>query len=775
MSEDSVYGPYGTGEGTPGAPRSTTLERISSGPEQPRLRMRQRLAWFGAVNRPPQSAVLDPLFSVVKANHPKANLEPLERAYHTAEHYHRGQVRKSGEPYITHPLAVATILAELGMTESTLCAALLHDTVEDTSYTLDQLRADFGEEVALLVDGVTKLDKITYGESAKAETIRKLVVATARDIRVLVIKLADRLHNMRTLTYLRPDKQMRIARDTLEIFAPLAHRLGMNAIKWELEDLSFATLQPKVYDEIVRMVAEAAPQRERQLREVIDQVKRDLNEAGIKAIVYGRPKHYYSIYQKMVVRGRDFTDIYDLVGLRVLVDTTRDCYGALGVLHNRWNPLPGRFKDYIALPKYNMYQSLHTTVLGQGNHPVEFQIRTHEMHQRAEYGVAAHWKYKADLRDGVTPEEAGLRAMHQLGVMSKETEDPSEFLDSVLFEINADEIYVFTPKGEVMALPVGATPVDFAFAVHTEVGYRTIGSRVNGRLVALSTKLQQGDKVEILTTKAQGAGPSRDWLSFVVSSRARQKIRQYFSRERRDEAIELGKEALAKDLRRTGVPMQRLLTLENLTAVANELGHKDVPALYAAIGEGHLSSQSAVEKLVQLHGGEEETVDTATEDVVVRQRRRPVRDGGHILVDGDDSMSVKLAKCCYPLPGEDIIGFVTRGDGVSVHRADCPNTPALMKEPDRIVNVKWAGIDQNAAFLVTIQIEGIDRARLLSDVSAALSEQHVDILSVNITTNKHRQFSGKFTFESQDPTHLQHVLNQVRRVPGVYDVYRVAG
>ena len=751
----------------------TGSSRLVTGPEQPRLRMRHRLARLGAVRS--KSAVLDPLFRIVRSNHPKADTALLERAYRVAEKYHEGQTRKSGDPYITHPLAVATILAELGMTEPVIVAALLHDTVEDTDYSLDQLRADFSDEVARMVDGVTKLDKLTYGETAKAETIRKMIMATSEEVRVLVIKLADRLHNMRTLGYLRPEKQVRIATETLNIFAPLAHRLGMNTIKWELEDLSFATIEPKVYQEIVEMVAQQAPGRERYLRDLIGQFQGMLAENKIQATVYGRPKHYYSIYQKMMVRGRDFRDIYDLIGLRVLVNDMKDCYAVLGVVHAGWKPIPGRFKDYIAVPKFNMYQSLHTTVLGENNEPVEFQIRTHEMHRRAEYGVAAHWKYKADLRDGVTPEEAGLRAMHQLGVMSKETEDPSEFLDSVLFEINADEIYVFTPKGEVMALPVGATPVDFAFAVHTEVGYRTIGSRVNGRLVALSTKLQQGDKVEILTTKAQGAGPSRDWLSFVVSSRARQKIRQYFSRERRDEAIELGKEALAKDLRRTGVPMQRLLTLENLTAVANELGHKDVPALYAAIGEGHLGSQSAVEKLVQLHGGEEETLDTTTEDVVVRQRRRTVRDGGHILVDGDDSVSVKLAKCCYPLPGEDIIGFVTRGDGVSVHRADCPNTPALMKEPDRIVGVKWAGIDQNAAFLVTIQIEGIDRARLLSDVSAALSEQHVDILSVNITTNKHRQFSGRFTFESQDPTHLQHVLNQVRRVPGVYDVYRVAG
>ncbi len=750
------------------------VSRLVTGPEQPRLRMRHRLARLGAVRS--KSAVLDPLFRIVRSNHPKADLDLIERAYRVAEHYHEGQKRKSGDPYITHPLAVATILAELGMTEPVIVAALLHDTVEDTPYTLDQLREDFSEEVAHMVDGVTKLDKLSYGETAKAETIRKMIIATSEEVRVLVIKLADRLHNMRTIGFLRPDKQVRIATETLNIFAPLAHRLGMNTIKWELEDLSFSVIEPKVYAEIVDMVAQQAPQRERALRDLISQFQQLLSEAKISATVYGRPKHYYSIYQKMMVRGRDFKDIYDLIGLRVLVDDTATCYAVLGVAHAAWKPIPGRFKDYIAGPKFNMYQSLHTTVLGVNNEPVELQIRTHEMHRRAEYGVAAHWKYKEDLKQGVTPEAAGLRAMHQLGVMSKETEDPSEFLDSVMFEINSDEIYVFTPKGEVMALPTGATPVDFAFAVHTEVGYRCIGARVNGRLVSLSTRLAQGDKVEVLTSKAEGAGPSRDWLGFIVTSRARQKIRQYFSRERRDEAIEQGKEALAKDLRRTGLPMQRLLTLENLTAAANELGFKDVPSLYNAVGEGHLGAQGVVEKLIQLHGGEEETVDTVTEDTVVKQRRSPTRDGAHVLVDGDDSVVAKFAKCCYPLPGDEIIGFVTRSDGVSVHRADCTNVPALVKkEPERIVDVQWSAREPGATFLVTIQVEGIDRVRLLSDVSAAMSEQHVDILSVNIQTNKQRQFSGRMTFEAADPTHLQHVMNQVRRVPGVYDVYRVTG
>ena len=781
MSQDSVYGPYGSGQGTPGAPHSSTLERVSSGPEQPRLRMRQRLAWFGAANRPPQSAVLDPLFSVVRANHPKADLDQLERAYHTAEHYHRGQQRKSGEPYITHPLAVATILAELGMTESTLCAALLHDTVEDTSYTLEQLRADFGDEIAQLVDGVTKLDKLTYGESAKAETIRKLVVATARDVRVLVIKLADRLHNMRTLSYLRPDKQQRIAKDTLEIFAPLAHRLGMNAIKWELEDLSFATLQPKVYDEIVRMVAEAAPQRERQLREVIDQAQKDLADAGIKATVYGRPKHYYSIYQKMVVRGRDFSDIYDLVGLRVLVDSARDCYGALGVLHTRWNPLPGRFKDYIAMPKYNMYQSLHTTVLGPGNQPVEFQIRTNEMHRRAEYGVAAHWKYKEEAgskgKNGLDTDPGGsqLNWVQQINEWQRETDDPGEFLESLRFELNTTEVYVFTPKGDVIALPKNATPVDLAYAIHSQIGDRCIGARVNGRLVPLSSKLSNGDICEILVSRAEDAGPSRDWLSFVASPRATSKIRQHFTRERREEAIEHGKDQLARQLRKSGLPIQRLLTVEHLTAVADSYRLQSVDALYAAIGEGNVGSQGVVQRLVETEGGLEAAVDEGSEDqrIAAPRRRSTGKNDAGVIVEGQPDMWVKLAKCCTPLPGDAIIGFVTRENGVSVHRRDCTNATNLLSQPERIVQVEWAA-SGGIGYLVAVQVEALDRTGLLSELTKALSDQGISITSALVSTTKDRLAKVRLTFECSDPQYLDHVTNQLRRISGVYDVFRVS-
>lgn len=780
MVSEGVYGPYGSGTGVPGALHAESLERVSTGPEQPRLRMRQRLARLGAVNAP-QSAVLDPLFGVVRANHPRADLALLRRAYDTAEHYHRGQTRKSGDPYITHPLAVATILAELGMTEPTLAAALLHDTVEDTSYRLEQLQADFGEEIAALVDGVTKLDKVQYGESAKAETLRKMVIAMSRDIRVLVIKLADRLHNMRTLQYLRPDKQQRIARETLEIYAPLAHRLGMNAIKWELEDLSFATLQPKVYDEIVRLVAQAAPQRERQLREVIEQVEADLAAAEIKAVVYGRPKHYYSIYQKMVVRGREFDEIYDLVGLRILVDTTRDCYAALGVMHTRWNPLPGRFKDYIAMPKFNMYQSLHTTVLGPGNRPVELQIRTHEMHRRAEYGVAAHWKYKEDpnaTSAKIDPEGTDLAWVHQLDQWSREEQDPEEFLDTLRFEVQTSEVYVFTPKGDVLALPRAATPVDLAYAIHTEVGNRCIGARVNGRLVPLDSQLSNGDMVEILTSKAENAGPSRDWLSFVVSPRAKSKIRQYFTRERREEAIDQGKDDLAKQLRKTGLPLQRLLTLEHITAVADSLRLPSVDALYAAIGEGSVSARSVVQRLMATEGGVEEATNETLEDAaateVTRRRRsaaRPGDDAG-VVVAGAPGLWVKLAKCCTPVPGDEILGFITRENGVSVHRRDCTNATNLLTHPERIVQVSWAPT-AGSGFLASIQVESLDRAGMLADITRALADQRVNITAASVRTSRDRVARIRLTFESSDPKHVQHVMGLIRKVAGVYDVYRV--
>ncbi|EWT01661.1 GTP pyrophosphokinase [Intrasporangium oryzae NRRL B-24470] len=743
-------------------------------------RVRARFARFGAT-RPTGNPVLEPLMTVVRHNHPKADVSVIERAYAVAERAHEGQMRKSGDAYITHPLAVTTILAELGMTPPTLAAALLHDTVEDTDYSLDELKRDFGDEIAMLVDGVTKLDKVTYGEAAQAETVRKMVIAMARDIRVLVIKLADRLHNARTWRYVSPESARRKANETLEIYAPLAHRLGMNTIKWELEDLAFATLYPKVYDEIVRLVAERAPAREEYLAGVRTQVMEDLTAAKIKATVTGRPKHYYSVYQKMIVRGRDFEEIYDLVAVRVLVDTVRDCYAALGALHSRWNPVPGRFKDYIAMPKFNMYQSLHTTVIGPQGKPVEIQIRTHTMHRRAEYGVAAHWKYKDQAANGggarpgeITPQN-DMAWLRQLLDWQRETEDPGEFLDSLRFEMGSSEVYVFTPKGSVVALPAGGTPVDFAYAVHTEVGHHCIGARVNGRLVPLESTLENGDVVEVLTSKADGAGPSRDWLQFVKSPRARNKIKAWFSKERREEAIEAGKESIAKALRKQNLPLQRLMSHESMTAVATDLRYQDIEALYAAVGEGHVSAQHVVGKVVASMGG----VEGATEDLAeatvptrAASRRRP-GDPGVVVVDTPD-VWVKLAKCCTPVPGDPILGFVTRGSGVSVHRVDCTNAAQLTANPDRLIDVEWAP-SSASVFLVQLQVEALDRSRLLSDVTRVLSDQHVNILSASVQTSRDRVAISRFTFEMGDPTHLDHVIKAVRRIDGVFDVYRVNG
>ncbi len=769
---------------SPQAPAPVSQPPAPTGGPPSGRRMRARLARM-TTKAQQGNPVLEPLYRAVRTNHPKADLALLERAYLVAESAHGTQTRKSGDPYITHPLAVATILADIGMTEATLVAALLHDTVEDTSYTLEELRHDFGEEVALLVDGVTKLDKVKYGDSAQAETIRKMIVAMSRDIRVLVIKLADRLHNMRTLRYLKQETQERKARETLEIFAPLAHRLGMNTLKWELEDLAFATLHPKIYDEIVRLVAERAPSRDEFLARVIKQVESDLRDARIKALVTGRPKHYYSIYQKMIVRGREFSDIYDLVGIRILVESDRDCYAALGVLHSRWNPVPGRFKDYVAMPKFNMYQSLHTTVIGLEGKPVELQIRTFAMHRRAEYGVAAHWKYKENSHKGADTDRAlitqsttssDMAWVRQLLDWQQETEDPGEFLESLRFEINTSEVYVFTPRGDVIALPAGATPVDFAYSVHTEVGHRTIGARVNGRLVPLESTLDNGDVVEVFTSKAPNAGPSRDWLAYVKSPRARNKIRQWFTKERREEAIEQGKDQIARLMRKEGQPLKRVLTHDSLSTVAAEMRLADVSALYAAVGEGNIGAQTVVRRVLDLHGG----VEGATEDLAegvqltserTRAKQRVSGDAG-VIVRGVSDVWVKLAKCCTPVPGDKILGFVTRGAGVSVHRADCTNAASLTSHPERLVDVAWAPTAQSM-FLVNIQVEALDRARLLSDITKVLSDVHVNILAASLSTTRDRVAKTRFTFEMGDPKHLGHVLKAVRSVDGVFDAYRV--
>lgn len=717
---------------------------------------------------------LDNLIRTVRANHPRGDFSVIERAYAVAKDKHQGQKRQSGEPYITHPLAVAQILAELGLGPRAIAAALLHDTVEDTGYALTDLTAEFGDEVAMLVDGVTKLDKVKYGESAQAETVRKMIVAMSKDIRVLLIKLADRLHNARTWGFVPPEKAAKKAKETLEIYAPLANRLGIQAIKSELEDLSFAVLHPKIYNEIHSLIAQRTPQREKYLAQVVEEIDEDLRDLRIRGKVVGRPKQLYSVYQKMVVRGREFDDIYDLIGIRVLVASVRDCYAVLGAIHARWTPLPGRFKDYIATPKFNLYQSLHTTVIGPAGRTVEIQIRTHEMHHQAEYGVAAHWMYKERMNGGKTEVRAADTDMAWLAHISDwqaETADPGEFLDSLRFEIGAKEVYVFTPKGRVIGLPAGATPVDFAYAVHTEIGHRTMGAKVNGRLVPLESELKSGDVVEVFTSKNPDAGPSQDWLGFVKSTRARNKIRGWFTKERREEAIEQGKEAIARAMRRQNLPLQRLMNQDSFAEVAHQLHYEDVSALYAAVGEGHVSTQSVLEKVTALVSASDVATGAIDLPGSVPTREPRTGDSG-VLVRGAADILVKLAKCCTPVPGDPIVGFVTRGSGVSVHREDCVNVKALSGEQDRFVEVSWAPTTKSV-FRVQIQVEALDRSGLLSDVTRVLSEHHVNILSATVSTTDERLALSRFVFEMGDAVHLDRVLNAVRRIDAVYDVYRV--
>ncbi|WP_449277440.1 RelA/SpoT family protein [Leucobacter sp. GX24907] len=728
-------------------------------------------------SRASSPGAVEQLLRTVRTNHPRADLSIVERAYVVAERAHRGQKRRSGEPYITHPIAVSQILADLGVAPVVVAAALLHDTVEDTDYSLEQLAEDFGDEVAMLVDGVTKLDKVKYGDSAQAETVRKMVVAMAKDIRVLVIKLADRLHNARTWGFVSGDSAKRKAQETLEIFAPLAHRLGIQSIKTELEDLSFAVLKPKLYAEIENLVTQRNPQREELVSEVINSINADLREAKIRGEVTGRPKELYSIYQKMIVRGRDFDDIYDLVGIRVLVGSIRDCYAVLGSVHARWTPIPGRFKDYIASPKFNLYQSLHTTVIGPDGRAVEIQIRTFEMHQRAEYGVAAHWKYKQQGGRGAQEKQSqtDMAWLEHISDWQAETEDPGEFLDALRFEIGAKEVYVFTPKGRVIGLVEGATPVDFAYVVHTEVGHRTMGARVNGRLVPLETPLQNGDVVEVFTSKDPDAGPNKDWLAFAKSKRAQNKIRQWFTKERRDEAIEHGKEEITRELRKQKLPLHRILNSESLQQVALQLRYADVTALYAGVGEGHVSAQSVIEKVGALLSDDQVSTEPAlaglTGEATPRTRKADSQVG--VVVKGTSDVLVKLAKCCTPVPGDEIRGFITKGQGVSVHRTDCRNFKALQQQSDRLVEVEWAPTSKSI-FLVQIQVEALDRSGLLSDVTRVLSEHHVNILSASVQTSSSRLAISRFSFEMANATHLDHVLNAVRRIEGVYDVYRVS-
>lgn len=708
-----------------------------------------------------------PLRAIVEAARPQASFELIERAFRIARAAHEGQYRRSGEPYFTHPMAVAEIVGRLGVDEVTVAAALLHDAVEDTAVSLAEVEELFGPEVAQIVDGVTKLDRLSFEtkEAQQSATMRKMLLAMAKDARVLVIKLADRLHNMRTISALPEWKQRRTAQETMDIYAPLAHRLGIQELKWQLEDLSFAALHPRRYAEIEHMVTTRAPERERYLDGVLEEARSRLAMVGIEAEVSGRPKHLWSIYEKMVVKAKDFDSIYDIIGMRIVTETDKDCWAALGVIHSIWSPVPGRFKDYINAPKFNLYQSLHTTVILAGGNPLEVQLRTREMHRRAEYGVAAHWGYK----EGSSPAE--MAWLQRIVDWQKDTPDPMEFLENLKLDLEVDEVYVFTPKGRVITLPIGATPVDFAYSVHTEVGHRCIGAKVNQRLVPLDSTLKSGDTVEIFTSKIQSAGPSRDWLKTVVTPRARNKIRQWFSRERRDEAIESGREELQRALRKENLPTQKHLSHQGLAQIAGLTGYTDTDGLLAAIGEGHVSAKTIVQKVQrEFYPSEEDLQDPV---VAMPQRRARSLGGPGIYVEGLDDVMVRLSRCCAPMPGDEIIGFVTRGRGVSVHRADCSNALALINNSlERVIDVEW---DRDAAgsFATSIELRALDRSRLLADVTRVLSEHHVNILSSSSQAGQDRVSRMRFEFELGDPAHLDSILAALRRLDSVYSAYRL--
>jgi len=709
-----------------------------------------------------------PLVASYHERHRRADTQMIERAFAMARRAHEDQVRRSGEPYIAHPLGVAMILAELGLDDVTIAGALLHDAVEDTPITRDDIEDEFGADVAAIVEGVTKLDRLQFDsrEEQQAATLRKMLVAMAKDIRVLLIKLADRLHNMRTIASLPDDKQRRIAQETLDIYAPLAHRLGIADVKWQLEDLAFAVLHPKRYAEIEQMVATRAPERSESIELVLEALEARLAELHIEADVRGRPKHYWSIYEKMVTRGKEFEEVQDLVGMRVIVESVKDCYGALGSIHAMWKPVQGRFKDYIAMPKFNLYQSLHTTVVGPGGKPVEVQIRTREMHQRAEYGVAAHWGYK-DKES--SPED--LAWLQRMVDWQQDTSDPVEFMESLKIDLEQDEVFLFTPKGKVVTLVAGATAVDFAYSIHTEVGHRCIGARVNGRLVPLDSTLSSGDTIEIFTSKVEGAGPSRDWLQFVQTPRARTKIRQWFSRERRVDAIDAGREELVKAMRKEALPVQKLTNSSVLHAVADAMHYSDLDSLHAAIGEGHVSARAVAQRIQrELRGGEEQLPITTARPP--RGPRSANKRTVGVHVEGLDDLMVRLSRCCTPVPGDEIIGFVTRGRGVSVHRSDCANAAGLVNQSERLIEVEWDH-DQPATYVVSIEIEALDRSRLLRDVAQVLAEHHVNILASSSQTSSDRVAKLRFDFELADPGHLESMIGALKRVDSVYDAYRV--
>jgi GTP pyrophosphokinase len=728
---------------------------------------------------PPDQVLLRQLLEKVEKYNPSLDRELISRAFTVAASQHQGQLRASGEPYINHPLGTADICADLRLDSATLAAALLHDVVEDTEISIEAVREQFGDEVALLVDGVTKLSQLQFRtvEEEQAENIRKMVVAMAKDVRVILIKLADRLHNMRTLRYLGKEKQLDKAKETLEVYAPLAHRLGIESIRWELEDLAFATLHPRKYAEIQQMVAQRRADREHDMEEARGILGKELAAVGIEAEISGRAKHFYSIYDKMVRRGKEFNEIFDLTALRVLVDSVKDCYAALGVIHSLWKPLPGRFKDYIAMPKLNMYQSLHTTVIGPKGKPLEIQIRTYDMHETAQYGIAAHWMYKEKGgRPGQRPDVQAerLQWLRQIMDWQSDTKDAGEFMESLRTDLFHDEVYVFTPKGEVKSLPQGSTPVDFAYAIHTDVGHRCIGAKVDGRIVPLTYRLQSGDIVEILTSKT-AQGPSRDWLQFVASSGARNKIRQWFKRERREDSEHLGREALLEAFRKQGLPAQRLIGSDLLNDLMKEAGYVKKEDFFIAVGSGKVSPQHVVTRVIQgLNRGGETAGSTLSAPETVPRETGVAPSGSQlgIQVDGVQDVAIRIPQCCRPVPGDDVVGYISLGRGITVHRRDCPNVKALEKNPERFVPVHW-NTKGRAPVRVEVQIEAYDRNHLLEDISRTLSESGISIIAAQIFTARNNMVKDRFVFDVSDIDYLETVLQRLRRIDTVYDAYRV--
>jgi GTP diphosphokinase / guanosine-3',5'-bis(diphosphate) 3'-diphosphatase len=722
--------------------------------------------------------LLDELLAELAGYETPVDRELITRAFRYAAAAHEGQQRRSGEPFIMHPVGVAKICAQLRLDDQTLAAALLHDVVEDTEHDLDDVRSEFGEEIARLVDGVTKLTRVQFQsrEQAEAENYRKMVVAMSEDVRVILVKLTDRLHNLRTIEYLGKQKQIQKAKEALEVYAPLAHRLGIHTLKWELEDLSFQILHPRKYEEIKTMVAERRADREGHVAEAADVLTRELAKVDIPAEISGRAKHFYSIYDKMVKKGREFNEIYDLTAMRVIVERdgeegTRDCYGALGLIHSLWKPMPGRFKDYVAMPKFNGYRSLHTTVIGPEGRPLEIQVRTRAMHETAELGVAAHWAYTHSGKRASSADAEWNAWVKQLMDVHAEESDSREFVKSFRTDLFDEEVFVFTPKGEVKTLPAGATPIDFAYAVHTDVGHRTVGAKVNGRIVPLHYKLKSGDRVEVLTSKS-GRGPSRDWLSLVASSRARNKIRQFFSREQKEDLEAKGRESLEHALKAQNLPYRKLAGSAVLAGVIRESGYKKAEDFYLALGAGKLTAGSIVNKVLQ-----KLKVDQVAEEAPVLPRKKPkARDAlasntYGITVVGVEDVLVRLAKCCTPVPGDGIVGYISLGKGITIHRGDCPNVRALMRNPERFTPVDWDG-GASQIFRVQIAVDSWDRPRLLEDVARTFAEHAANIVSYGGAVED-QMARNWYVAEVTDVKELRSLLNSLRNVDGVFDAYRV--